>query len=187
VLNCVLSWLSTAWNWTRVNDLPNWFAVAFTLVFWPLVLILWQRRKVNGVPGLEVHFVPGEITIGERPFPAISVLFTNHTGSVVYISGVRIRACKKAFPVPIEASRDRAENSYHLKFIKDTKGFAYREITLQTTESGQTCMPISEPLPEDFYRYWPSWLARRLRRQKYFVLAYTAVVGTTRHSVATLY
>jgi hypothetical protein len=184
---CILA----AWKWARTNDLPNWFAFAFTVILWPLALILWQRRKVNGVQGLEVHFAEGQISIGDKPFPAIDIQFTNHTGSVAYISGVRIRGCTESFPVPIEASRDRAANSYHLKFMKVTTDskllFVLREVTLQTSETAKTCMPVASAMFSDFFKYTPSWVARRLRKRQYFLLEYTAMVGTVRHSVSTLY
>ena len=182
-----LSWIATVWAWARANDIPNWLAVALTSVFWPIALILWQHRKVNGVHGLEVHFAAGDIKIGDKPFPAIDVQFTNHTGAVVYVSGVRVRGCTQDFAVPVEASRDVAENSYHLKFMDDQGRFVNREVTLQTSTSAKTCMPAPSSLPAKFFTYRPSWLVRRLRRRKYFLLEYTAMVGTTRYLVATLY
>jgi hypothetical protein len=180
-------WAVNAWNWARENDIPNWIAVAFTAILWPIALLLWQRRKVNGVPGLEVHFATGQITIAGKPFAAIDIQFTNHTGSVVYVSGARVRGCTKSFPVPVEASRDIAENSYHLKFMDGGGLFVMREVTLQTSASAKTCMPASSTLSSDFFTYSSSRFTRVLRLRKYFVLEYTAMVGTTRHSVATLY
>jgi len=147
----------------------------------------WQRRRVNGVPGLEVHFADGNITINEEPFPAIDIQFTNHTAAVAYVSGVRIVGFTKAFPIPIEASRDRAENSYHLKFMDDQGKFRLREITLQTSEMAKTCMPTAEHMPPEFFSHAPSWTERRLRQRKYFLIQYTAMVGTTRYLVSTVY
>src|SRR5262245_22077401 len=126
----VWSTLVKWWDWSRVNDLPNWAATAFSLVVWPLVLIAWQRRRVGSAPGLEVHFFPGTITIGANQHAAIDLRFTNHTGSVTYVSGVRIRACTIAFPVPTDAARDVSSDSYHLKFIDTNGQFNRREVTL---------------------------------------------------------
>jgi hypothetical protein len=181
------SWFVEAWNWLRANDLPNWVALAFTAILWPLALFFWQRRRVQSVPGLEVHFVPGTITIGASEHSAVDVRFTNHTGSVAYISGVRIKNCSPSFVVPIDAARDVAANSYHLKFISSSGMFELREVTLQTNTSAQTCMPISAALSTEFYTHKTSWLARRMHRRKYFILEYTAMVGTTRYAVATYY
>jgi hypothetical protein len=186
-MDSIISYLTEIWAWTKANDIPNWVAVAFTGVAWPITLFFWGRRKINSVPGLEVHFASGQITIYGKPHPAVDVRFTNHTGSVAYISGVRIRNCTKKFPAPPEAARDIAQGSYHLKFIKDGGGFILREVTLQTSTSAQTCMPTTSELDSAFFTYAPSWIARLFRRQKYFVLDYTAMVGTTRHAVATLY
>lgn len=181
------SWAFEAWNWLRANDLPNWLALAFTAILWPLALFFWHRRRVQSVPGLEVHFVPGTITIGTSSHSAVDIRFTNHTGSVAYISGVRIKDCAPSFAVPIDAARDVAANSYHLKFISPSGSFELREVTLQTSNSAQTCMPIAAPLSTDFYTHKTSWLARRFRHHKYFVLEYTAMVGTARYAVATYY
>lgn len=187
MIDLVQSGVSTAWKWARENDLPNWLVFAFTVVLWPLVLILWQRRKVNGVPGLEVHFADGNIVINGAPHAAIDIQFTNHTGSVAYVSGVRIVGFTDAFPIPIEASRDRAENSYHLKFIDDKGEFKIREVTLQTSAMAKTCMPVANHMADDFFSYAPSWWARKLHKRRYFAIEYTAMVGTARYSVATVY
>jgi hypothetical protein len=183
----ILTCVAELWAWARANDIPNWVAVAFTGVAWPITLFLWHRRKVNSVPGLEVHFAAGEIQIGGKPHAAVDVQFTNHTGSVVYISGARIRSCTKEFPVPVEAARDIAQGSYHLKFMDEGGQFVRREVTLQTNTSQKTCMPTTAALASNFYTHSPTWLARHLRRRKYFVIEYTAMVGTTRHAVATVY
>jgi len=185
--NSTFAWVVKAWEWARSHDVPNWIAVAFTAILWPIALFLWQRRKVNGVPGLEVHFANGSITFAGQPFSAIDIQFTNHTGSVVYVSGVRIRGCTNAFPVPVEAARDIAENSYHLKFMNEAGQFVMREVTLQTSASAKTCMPAEAPLSNEFLTYSAPWYGRLLHIRKYFILEYTAMVGTTRHSVATRY
>jgi hypothetical protein len=187
MIDTLFSWLGAAWKGARDNDLPNWFAFAFTVVLWPLALILWQRRKVNGVPGLEVHFADGNITIAGKPFAAIDIQFANHTGSVAYVSGVRIIGFTNAFPIPIEASRDRAENSYHLKFMDENGDFRLREVTRQTSAMEKTCMPVADHMSPQFFTYAPSWWARKIRRRRYFLIEYTAMVGTTRYSVSTVY
>jgi hypothetical protein len=89
--------------------------------------------------------------------------------------------------VPVEASRDRAANSYHLKFMDDKGHFVLREVTLQTSEMAKACMPVASAMSSRFFKYAPTWLARRLRKRQYFLLEYTAMVGTMRHSVSTVY
>ncbi len=180
-------WLVALWNVARANDLPNWFAVAFTAVVWPLALLYWHRRRVIGVPGLEVHFFPGKIKVNCTDLAAVDIQFTNHTGSVVYVSGPRIRDCSAAFRVPREAARNIADSSYHLKFMDTAGQFVMREVTLQTSMSAKTCMPAPPILAHDFFTHRVIWLTRLLRRRKYFVLEYAVMVGTTRRLVATRY
>jgi hypothetical protein len=187
VADSLLSCAASIWAWARENDIPNWVVVAFTGIGWPIALFLWHRRTVNSVPGLEVHFAAGKITIGDKPYSAVDVQFTNHTGAVAYVSGARIRSCTRVFPVPVEAARDIAKGSYHLKFIRENGAFDLREVTLQTSASAKTCMPTTPELTGEFYTHSPSWVARLSRHQKYFVLEYTAMVGTTRYAVATVY
>jgi hypothetical protein len=68
-----LAWITSAWHRMRVNDIPNWIVVLFTAILWPVVLILWHRRKVDGVSGLEVHFADGKITNGGQLYAAVDI------------------------------------------------------------------------------------------------------------------
>lgn len=167
--------------------MPNWVATAFSLIVWPLVLVAWQHRRVNSVPGLEVHLFRGTVRIGSKEHAAVDLRFTNHTGSVAYVRGVRIKDCTAAFSVPTDAARDVSADSYHLKFNYGDGDFKHREVTLQTNESAQSCMPVESPRDEDFFKYKRSLLARVFRRHRYFVLEYTVLVGSSRHLVTTRY
>lgn len=180
-------WIFEAWTWAKENDLPNWVAVLFTAILWPVALFVWNHRRVNNIAHLEVQFAPGKIQIHGKPHAAVSIDFTNHTGSVVYLTGARIKRCSPLFRVPIDASRDIAESSYHLKFMEPSGGFIYREQTLQTNQNAHTCIATISDLPESFYTYSAPWWRRAFRVRKYFLLEYTAMVGTTRRSVTTLY
>jgi hypothetical protein len=180
-------WVVESWVWVKENDLPNWVAVLFTAILWPVVLFLWNHRRVNNIAHLEVQFAPGKIQMHGQPHTAVSIDFTNHTGSVVYLTGARIKRCSRLFRVPIDASKDIAEGSYHLKFMDETGGFVHREQTLQTNQNAHTCIATTSELPESFYTYSAPWWRRAFRARKYFLLEYTAVVGTTRRSVTTLY
>jgi hypothetical protein len=181
------SFIVQAWSWMKANDLPNWVVVVFTAIVWPLVLFYWSRRKMNNIAGLDVRLVPYNMLIARNPHDAIAIDFINHTGSVTYLSGARILRCSSLFSVPIDASRDIAEGSYELNFMNEDKMFVHREITLQTNQSARTCMAINSPLPESFYTYRAPRYRRLFRIRKYFVLEYTAMVGTARYFVATLY
>ncbi len=190
----MFGWIGDLWTWARAHDLPNWFSLVFSLAVWPLFLLWWHRRRVTSVFGLELHFNPGTIHIGpdQTPannpqYPAVSIRFQNHTGSVVYISGPRIRNCSSLFPVTQAADRDIASDSYHLKFSDGRGAFSLREITLQTTHSAFSAMPSDLKLSQDFYSLRRSGLLRRILLRKYFILEYTAMVGSTRYLVATKY
>jgi type I restriction-modification system DNA methylase subunit len=37
------------WHWLKTNDLPNWIAVAFAAVIWPVALYLWSTRRIHNV------------------------------------------------------------------------------------------------------------------------------------------
>ena len=180
-------WLTSVLAWARENDIPNWFAVGFSSFVWPVAVIVWQRRRVGGVRGLDVHFHRGNIQMYGKDFPALDIDFTNHTGSVVYVTGVRVRGCTSAFPVPEDAARDIAGLGYQLKFLTREKLYEQREATLHTNASARTCMPVVHPLPQQFFTYARPTAARMLRLRKYFVLEYTVMVGERRHSVATRY
>jgi len=180
-------WAIDLWNWAKANDLPNWIVVAFTAVVWPLALLAWNRRKVNNVANLEVRVFAGGIKIGANPHEAVAFDFINHTGSVVYVAGGRIKKCTDRFSIPVDASRDIAEGSYHLSFMDADGGFVHRDLTLHTNQSRHTVIAVNTPMPQEFYTYRPPWYRRLFRAPKYFILEYTAVVGTTRYSVATVY
>jgi hypothetical protein len=180
-------WVVDLWTLAKANDLPNWIVIAFTAVVWPLALLAWNRRKVHNVPNLEVRVFAGNIKIGGKSHDAVGFDFTNHTGSVVYLAGGRIKKCTDQFSVPVDASRDIAEGSYHLSFMDANGGFVHRELTLQTNETGRTVIAVTSPMTQEFYTYRAPWYSRLFRRPKYFILEYTAVVGTARHLVATVY
>ena len=77
--------LSSWWAWLRENDAPNWFSIAFSLIVWPLFLIWLDKRKRLGIPHLEIILRPSQTTISGTKHSAVSIVFTNRTGSVVYL------------------------------------------------------------------------------------------------------
>jgi hypothetical protein len=186
------NWVIDVWCWAKTNDLPNWAVVAFTVFIWPLALLWISRRSVNNVPNLEISPSQGSQNIGTpqaaTQFPAVVLDFKNRTGSVVYISGMRIKPRPKTFQVPAAASRDIATGMHELKFL-DAAGttFGLNEITLQTGETARTSIAVTTQLPPEFYSYNPPWYRRRVRCPKYFTLKYTAMVGDTRRVVSTVY
>ena len=179
--------LQSFWFWTKAHDLPNWMAVAFTAVLWPLVLFVWTKRKVNSVRGLEVKLSPGTITIKGNPREAVALDFINHTGSVVYLTAVRFRANSANFPVSSDVSRDIGDGTSALAFLDTSGEFTRRELTLQTNQEARTCIGTRVSMGEHFYRYRSPWSRRPLRRPKFLVLECTVMVGRSRYSVATVH
>jgi hypothetical protein len=175
------------WKWLKENDLPNWGVVLFTAILWPSFLYLWHRKKVNNIRNLEVRFAPGGIQINGEQHAAVGIEVLNHTGAVVYLSGATITKCSSLFSIPVAAGPDIAQGSHHLSFLDDHGQFIQREITLQTNQTGTTRIAVTAALPNAFYTYRAGWCRRRFRWRKYFVLEYTAMVGTKRYSVATIY
>jgi hypothetical protein len=62
-----------------------------------------------------------------------------------------------------------------------------RELTLQINDAAHTAIAVSAPMPESFYTFRPTWFRRKIRSPTYFVIEFTAMVGTIRHRVATIY
>jgi DNA-binding transcriptional ArsR family regulator len=98
------------WHWLKKNDLPNWIAVVFTAVIWPIALIVWNGRRVHNVELLELHSRQGarlaksEATVMElaQPFamtqPAISrhLKVLEHAGLIIRRSEGTKRPCRLA-------------------------------------------------------------------------------------------
>ncbi|MGC9964820.1 MAG: hypothetical protein ABSE08_05400 [Syntrophobacteraceae bacterium] len=180
------------WNWLKANDIPNWIVIFITFIVWPALVFYWKRKTVNNVPHLEVRLSSGNIEIGPDPHNAVAhnavtIEVMNHTGAVVYLSGARIKRCSSLFSVPIDAGRDIAEGTHHLSFMDQAGHYIHRELTLQTNANALASIAVTSPLSESFYRYRAPWYRRLCRLRKYFVLEYTAMVGTRRYFVATLY
>jgi hypothetical protein len=108
-----------------------------------------------------------------------------HRGAVVYLSSARVIP-NRGFYVPIDASRDSGSGAYHVAFLDPRGLFTIREITLQTNERTRGAVAIAFQ-PVEFYTHRALWYRRLFRRPKYFVLEYTAMVGSKRYSIAMVY
>jgi hypothetical protein len=178
-----------AYTWLKDNDLPNWGVVILTVILVPLAVSWWSGRKVNNISGLQVSFErsPVDMTIGTVRHPAVYIVFSNRTGSVVYLNNPQLRNCSALFPIPSDAARDIGANARPLSFVKPDGGFEGHQITLQTGDQARTGIAVIAAMPGTFYDHRASRLRRIFRRHKYFVLEYTAMVGEKKYSVATIH
>ena len=185
----MMKWLTDTYTSVKDNDLPNTFTFVVASILWPLGVIWWHNRKVNSVSNLLVAFIekPGPIGINNIPYPAVDIWFENQTGSIVYITGPRIRNCSTRFPVPTTAVRDIGENVHPLSFLSASDAiFRDHQATLQTSGKAQSVMPVTTRMPQEFYQYnTPRW-RRILRHRKYFILEYTAMVGEKKYRISTI-
>jgi hypothetical protein len=174
--------------WTKSNDIPNWLGVIFTIILWPLALFWWNTRMVNNISNLLVTFEKSrDMIIGTVVCPAVYIVFSNRTGSVVYVNRPQLRNCSARFPIPTDAARDIAENSHPLSFLKPDGGFEGHQIILQTRDQARTGIAVQTAMTEPFYQYRGSRLRRMFRHPRYFLLEYTAMVGEKRYSVRTVF
>ena len=133
----MLKWLTDAYTWVKDNDLPNTFTFAVTSIAWPLGVVWWHNHRVNSVSNLVVAFIesPTSITVNGINYPAVPIVFENQTGSIVYITGPRIRNCSGRFPVPTTAVRDVHSNVHPLSF-RGAKRHRYKRRSHLSRPSG---------------------------------------------------
>jgi hypothetical protein len=179
--------LTELWKWTKIERSSQLGRFSLHGYRWADCAVRLAKRAVNNVSGLEVRFAAGEININGNSHAAVAIDAINHTGSVVYLTGGRIKRCSSSFSVHIDASRDIAEGSYHLAFMDENGHFSQRERTLQTNETARTAIATTSPLEESFYTFRAPWYRRLVQARKYFVLEYVAMVGRKKYSVRTLY
>lgn len=159
-------------------DLPNWL-IAFA---WPLFLFYWYRRKVSNVPGLSIFLSADHTAVRNTPCDALFFRFINNTGSVVYITNLRLFAGSKAI-IHEAADKDFSTSSYELKFLNGND-FELRQTTIHTDGCAITCIPLFQPAPEEMLNFrhskWHNWFGF----PKFFRLEYTALVGDSKYDVS---
>jgi hypothetical protein len=175
------------WQWLKDHDAPNWFAIGFSLVIWPLVLYYWSRRTIQEIPHFEVYPIPGQQTnIGGHTYDAVGFTFTNRTSCVVYVRQVRLRENQKNFPIPSAAVRSLS-GWREIKFQDQNGHLIDDERVLNTTGRALSSIAVSKPFGNEILSHRPGWLRSLFRRPKYFTLEYTAMVAERKYSVRTVY
>jgi hypothetical protein len=118
----------------------------------------------------------------------VDFIFTNRTGSVVYLNRARLRERQSRFPVPLWAVKDIGDGWRELKFLdRSMNQLTQDECILQTNDRAVTNIAISQQMGSEFYSYRPRWMRKWFRCPKYFRLQYTAMVGNRKCSVDTIY
>jgi hypothetical protein len=182
-----MSVLSSWWLWLREYDAPNWFSIAFSLIIWPFFIVWLDKRKRLGVPHLEIILRSSQTIINGIQHSAVSLIFTNRTGSVVYLSRARLREVQKNFPIPIDAAQDILGGWRGLKFINQSGINIEHELILQTNNSAETSIAVNRGMPNAFYSFRPGLWRKLFRRPKYFSIEYIAMVGKKKYSISGVY
>lgn len=171
------------------NDLPNWIVIIFSLILWPIVLYLWNQRTINNIPNLQISLSKGTIsTNGVEKENFIWINFLNNTGSIIYLTNIRILKCSKLFQVDPKASRDISESSHELKFPNRKDNIlTERQIILQTNEESGSGLQLKDAISDEMLTYEPGLWRRLLRSPKYFCLEYIVMVGNKNYKVSTIY
>jgi hypothetical protein len=177
-----------AWRWLKENDAPNWFAISFSLIVWPIILYWISNRKRHHIPHFDVFPQAIQVGIGQQQGNAVELEFANLTGSIVYLRRVRLRENRKNFPVPAVAVRDISSGwrDMTLRYSSE-KIYHHHECILQTNERAMCCIAVERQLDASFYNHRPRWIRRFFRCPKYYRLEYTVMVGEKKYSVSTTY
>ncbi|MCX5846803.1 MAG: hypothetical protein NTW12_10695 [Deltaproteobacteria bacterium] len=171
----------------KEHDIPNWFILIFTGIGWPLVLFLWNMRKLQNIPNLEVSPTDGIITINGTEYPALWLKFSNQTGSTVYLSNARLLKCTKLFKVASTSTRDLAESAYELNFSDGSGKLNQRQIILHTNDKTETAIALDSKPGKDILSFKPPIWRKNVSCPKYFCLEYIAMVGKKRYKISTIY
>src|SRR4030066_833308 len=115
---CDFERLKDIFIFIKKYDIPNWFVLLFTGIAWPFVLFLWNRRRVQSIPNLEISLKEGEINLYterlsadgtktriDHIHPALWFKFSNQTGSTAYLSNMRLLKCTKVFNLSGDSQR----------------------------------------------------------------------------------
>lgn len=178
-----MSEITTVLVFLNKYDLPNWL-VAFA---WPLFLYWWYNRRVSGVSGFDVFLSGGSAKMVNQPCDALLFRFVNNTGSVVYLTNLRLFTGSKPLVHPM-ADKNLSDESYELKLLNSSSNaFELRQITIQTNDSVSSFIPLSAPPPQELFPFkTPKW-RQTLGFPVFFRLEYTVVVANDRYKVSTIY
>jgi len=178
-----MGWL----QYLKQNDIPNWIAVAFSLIIWPIALALWNKRTFSAIRNLQILIeqARGWIPTGEE-CPYLILRFQNNTGERIYITDVSIITSHRIGVHP-NADRNISTGGYTLKFA-ETNGdpFARYHVTVETQHEVATGLPLANNYDNQALNALIIEL-RDYRRNgiiaRYFILEFDCMVGRNHRKV----
>src|SRR4030042_897407 len=168
-------------EYLRQNDIPNWLAVAFSLLMWPLALTIWNRRTFSAIRNLQIVIEQsrGWIPTGEE-CPYLIFRFQNNTGERIYITDVSITTSRRIVVHP-NADRDISTSGYTLKFAERSgDSFSRFHVTVETQHEVATGLPLISNYDNQTLNALITALRNHRRNgiiALYFVLQFDCMVG----------
>ena len=170
------------WDYLKTHDVPNWIVLFFSLLVWPMILCLWNKRTEPWIRNLLIGVDPagGVIPTGES-CPYLVIEFDNNTGENVYIANAAIRVTNR-IEAHRNADKDISTQYYTLKFAeKSGEPFSRLQVTLSTGQRVTTGLPLSnEYLNNDKHTTLFTELKSHKSHKiwaKYFTLRFDTMIG----------
>lgn len=179
-----ITWFINWVGYLRTHDLPNWIAVSFTGIIWPLTLYIWRKRSITGIRNLQIFpdTADGTIQTGEN-CTFLKLKIENNTGMRIYIADMSMRITKRIKANP-NAEKDISTKGYTLKFAeKGESTYSRTHITLDTAQEVTTALPLANDynlknLITELKDY-----SKNLIVARYFILNFDCMAGTAHYRV----
>jgi len=171
----------------KSKDLPNWLSLLLSFLIVPLIRHWWRHRTVRSIRNFHISFRSGNIQMNGSTYQSLSIRFSNHTGSRVYLSNVRLTRPTSRFHVAPGADRDVYSDSYILRFPDDQMRFVFLEVVIDPDQKIETTLALTGVPTEEITNYRLVCWRKLLRIRKYFLLNFEASIGSKRYRVSLPY
>ena len=181
-------------KWLTSDGMPNWLTLTLTIglpVAGGWLTKIWSHRTRSRVDGLTIDLSPntGLIRTKDEPYEeaqkTIRIRFTNRLPSELVIRNANLQSVTPLLQLNPKTKTDPPTGDSELKFLR---GRAYTEhsIIIEPSQEVETCIFLRGDAPPELLKQFttPRW-RRLLRWPKYFVLAYTVVLGDRVYRVRT--